>query len=143
MQRAVELANSELWGTLSCNLLIHPKTQKQHPVAFDTAIEALNYGTIAINCWSGLAYGLTSPSWGAFPGHTLENIRSGIGTVHNTFMLDHPQKSVVTAPFTMNPTPAWFTDHRNRLKLGKALTEYEAKPSMLGLVKVAAQGLKG
>lgn len=143
LQQAVELANSELWGTLSCNLLIHPKTQKHHQKALDSAIERLSYGTIAINCWSGLSYGLTGPSWGAFPGHTLESIGSGIGTVHNTFMLDHPQKSVVTAPFSMNPTPAWFTDHRNRLKLGKALTDYEAKPSMLRLVRLAVHGLRG
>ena len=40
-----------------------------------------------------------------FPGHTLEDIQSGRGVVHNAFLFDHPQKSVVYLPLRIKPTP--------------------------------------
>ncbi|MBV8350588.1 MAG: hypothetical protein JOZ49_24680 [Mycolicibacterium sp.] len=33
-------------------------------------------------------------SWGAFPGHTPQNIGSGTGVVHNAFLLQHVQKAI-------------------------------------------------
>ena len=143
LQQATAFCNDHIWGSLSINLLIHDKTQKQHQSAFQRAIQQLRYGTIAVNCWDGLNYGLVSPSWGAFPGHTLEDVVSGIGTVHNPFLIDHPEKSVVYAPFRINPTPAWFFDNKNSIALGKALVEYESKPSWLGLLKLLPKALNG
>ena len=48
-----------------------------------------------------------------FPGHTPDDIQSGAGVVHNAFLFDHPEKSVVHAPFVMKPTPAWFARMRS------------------------------
>ncbi len=140
---AVPLCNDVIWGTLSCMMLVHPKTQKAHGARVEKAIADLRYGGIAVNAWAGLVYGLVVTSWGAFPGHTLKDIRSGRGAVHNTFLLDHPQKSVVRAPFRIQPTPAWFSDHRNLPALGRRLTAFEMKPSVLGVPKVAMAALKG
>jgi acyl-CoA reductase-like NAD-dependent aldehyde dehydrogenase len=143
LSKAVDFANERCWGTLSCVMLIHPSTREEHPREFDRAIAGLRYGAIGVNAWSSLAYALVSPTWGAFPGHPPEDIQSGSGVVHNSFLLDHPQKSVVYAPFRIRPTPAWFADHRNMLRLGRKLLEMEAKPSLGKLASVAFEGLKG
>ena len=140
---AVPFANDRCWGTLSINLLIHPKSEKALGNAFDQAIADLRYGAIAINCWSGLNYGLVNATWGAFPGHPLDDIESGQGVVHNGLLLDHPEKSVVRVPFVMKPTPAWFTDHKNNLALGKIMTAFEAAPSWFKVPSVALTALKG
>lgn len=140
---AVPFCNDKVWGTLSCNVLVHPRTEKALGDRFDRAIADLRYGGIAINCWSGLNYGLVNATWGAFPGHPLDDIESGRGVVHNGLLIDHPQKSVVRAPFVMSPTPAWFTDHRNNLALGRKMTAFEAAPSFFKIPSVALTALKG
>jgi hypothetical protein len=140
---AVPFANDRCWGTLSINLLVHPKTEKALGAAFDQAIADLRYGGIAINCWSGLNYGLVNATWGAFPGHPPEDIQSGKGVVHNGLLVDHPQKSVVRAPFVLKPKPAWFTNHKTNLELGRRMTAFEAAPSWLKVPGVAFTALRG
>ena len=140
---AVPFANDRCWGTLSINILVDAKTEKALGSAFDKAVAALCYGSIAINCWSGLNYGLVNPTWGAFPGHPLDDIESGQGVVHNGLLLDHPQKSVVRAPFVIAPTPAWFTDHKNNVTLGKRMTAFEANPGWLKMPGIAMAAFKG
>jgi len=143
VQAAVPFANDRCWGTLSINVLVDPRTEKALGVAFDDLIAGLRYGGIAINAWSGLNYGLVNATWGAFPGHPLDDIESGSGVVHNGLLLDHPQKSVVRAPFVMRPTPAWFTDHRNNVALGQRMTQFEARPRLSAVPAIALAALKG
>ncbi len=143
LKAAVPFANDRCWGTLSSNILIDPRTEAANRAAFDQTIADLRYGTIAINCWSGLGYGIVNATWGAFPGHPLTDIQSGQGVVHNGLLLDHPQKSVIRSPFVIKPTPAWFTDHKNNLALGRVMTAFEAAPSLLKVPKVAITALKG
>jgi len=132
-----------VWGTLSCMVLIDEPTQRRYADAFDRAIERLRYGGIGINAWAGIIYALVSPTWGAFPGHPNTDIQSGSGVVHNAFLLDHPQKSVVRAPFRIKPTPAWFFDHKNLKALGQGLLKMEASPGLGSFVGTALAGLKG
>ncbi len=144
LDKAVPFVNDKVWGTLSCNLIIHPKTERAlGKQRVDQVIADLRYGGVAINCWSGLNYGIVNATWGAFPGHPLDDIESGQGVVHNGLLIDHPQKSVVRAPFMMTPTPAWFTDHQNNLELGRLMTEFEAAPSVLKVPRVALAAFKG
>lgn len=143
LEMAVELANERCWGTLSCCLLVHPATEDEHAGAVSRAIAALRYGGIGVNVWPGVIYGLVTPSWGAYPGHVAEDIQSGSGVVHNAFLFDHPEKSVVRAPFRIRPTPAWFSDHKNLRELGKRLVAFEAAPSwgaFFGVVRAAVRG---
>jgi hypothetical protein len=140
---AVRFANDTCFGTLSCALLIDERTQKQHAAELDAAIEDLHYGGIGINAWPGLIYGLGSPTWGAYPGHPPTDISSGTGVVHNTFLLDHPQKSVVRGPFVPPMTPAYFFDHSTLRDLGKALVEMEARPGAGSLLSLAWAGMRG
>lgn len=141
--KATEFANDVCWGTLSCMVLIHPQSEKQNKAAFDKAIDELRYGGIAVNTWAGMIYGLVVTPWGAHPGHTLEDIQSGRGVVHNTFLLDHVQKTVVRAPFRINPTPAYFGDHKTQDELGVALTSFEQTGSLGRLPKVIWAALRG
>jgi acyl-CoA reductase-like NAD-dependent aldehyde dehydrogenase len=143
LREATRFANDDCWGTLSCMMLIHPSSQKQYRAEFEDAVAGLRFGGIGVNVWAGVIYGLVVTTWGAFPGHTDEDIRSGRGVVHNTYLFDHPQKSVIYAPFRISPTPAWFGDHRTLVTLGRRLTHFEATPSPLRLPGVVAAALGG
>jgi hypothetical protein len=141
--KAVDFCNERIWGTLSMTLLIDDNTKKSMGKTFDDAIAKLRYGGIGVNVWAGVVYGLVSTSWGAFPGHTLEDIISGQGVVHNALLIDHPEKSVVYAPFVMKPTPPWFADHKNLPGLGRALTKFESTQSLFNIPKLAINAFKG
>jgi hypothetical protein len=143
LERACGFANERCWGTLSCCLLVEPSTVDEHHEALARAVTELRYGAIGVNVWPGVIYALGSPSWGAYPGHTPEDIQSGTGVVHDAFLFDHPEKSVVRAPFRMPFTPPWFTDHGNLLALGRRLVDFEAKPSWRKLPGIAAAALRG
>ena len=56
-------------------------------------VEDLRFGTVAINCWAAVGYGLVVTPWGAYPGRDVYDIQSGSGFVHNTLMFDRIQKT--------------------------------------------------
>lgn len=142
LEQMAPFANDQCWGTLSCMLLIDGRTEKAHAAAFDSMLADLRYGGVGLNIWAGAIYGLVVTPWGAYPGHTLDDVRSGIGVVHNTFLYDTPEKSIVKAPFVMNPKPPYFCDHRTVDKLARALVEFETAPSLFKVPKVALPGLR-
>ena len=43
----------------------------------------------------------------------------------------------------MNPKPAWFTDHKNNVALGKIMTQFEGSPSWCRVPFVAFNAIKG
>jgi hypothetical protein len=143
IDEALRFCNDDMWGTLSCMVLVHPATEKAHPQKVERLIAELRYGGVAVNGWAGALFGLCVTTWGAFPGHPLDNIESGRGVVHNTFLFDHPQKSVVRFPFKMSPPPVWFPVHKNLEELGEKLTRFEAAPSMWKMPGVVLAALKG
>ena len=133
VDRAVAFANERLWGTLNATLLVHPASLRDPAVAaaVERALAGLRYGTIGVNYWAGLGYALGITTWGAFPGHPLEDIQSGNGVVHNTLMFAKPQKSVITAPFRSTPTPPWFVTHgRGARVVFQRLCAFEVAPSV-------------
>jgi aldehyde dehydrogenase (NAD(P)+) len=155
LAEAVRFANDRLMGTLGCQILVHPATAKELGPALEQAIADLRYGTIAVNAWSGVAFLISTAHWGAFPGHPLEDIQSGRGVVHNAFLLDGTQKSVVRAPFApfprcltlgevhMSPKPPWFVTHRHGAKLGRLLANFEFAPAVHKLPAIFAAALSG
>ena len=46
--------------------------------AIDQAIADLEYGSVVVNHWPALAYGFGVTTWGAWPGHTYQDIQSGL-----------------------------------------------------------------
>lgn len=134
LANATAFANHSLYGTLAANFLIDPKTAAQNRAVLEQAIEDLEYGTITVNSWVGHAYGIPRVPWGGFPGATLDDIQSGIGFVHNALLIEHPQRTVVRAPFAafprvfasgqlhFEPKPPTFVTSRSAATLGERLT---------------------
>lgn len=153
---AIDYANTRLHGTLGGNIIIHPKTIRQiGQKRFDQIIAQFKYGCIAINAWTGVGFMLTKTPWGAFPGHSLNDVQSGIGTVHNTFMFDRPERTIVQQPwrpfprnilsghFALLPKPPWFITNKRQHVLGKLLTEFEYQPSWKKLPRIMWHALRG
>ena len=143
LHKAVEFCNNTLWGTLNACIIVHPQTEAKLGSLLDQAISDLRYGSISINHWPALSYALGSTTWGAYPGHTLDDIQSGIGVVHNTLMFDKPQKSVIYGPFRTWPTPPWFVTHKTANKLAPIITKFEACPRWSLLPPVIWYALQG
>ena len=144
LRAAGDFCNDRVWGTLNCCLLVHPSIEKNLETleALDEIIANLRYGTIAINHWPALGYGLISPTWGAHHGHTLDDIQSGIGVVHNTLLLEKTQKSVIRGPFLPFPRPPWLATRKNMWTVAKRLTDFEHKPGYWRLIKVASAAFR-
>lgn len=145
IEKAVDFCNDRVWGTLNAAIIVHPKSLKDPKVAaaIDAAIAKLNYGSVAINHWPAVVYGLVTTTWGGAPGHTIYDVGSGIGVVHNTYLFDRPAKSVLRGPFRMSPKPPWFCTSKNSHNLAKKLTAFEANPCWLKVPGIAAQAFKG
>ena len=145
LEQAVAFANESLWGTLNSTLLVHPKSLADPAVsqAFEKAVADLRYGTVAINHWAAIGFGLVVTPWGAFPGHPRTDIQSGSGIVHNTLMFSRVEKSVVRAPFRVFPKPVWFATHKTAHKLTPKLSRFEAAPSLAKLPGIFSLALRG
>jgi aldehyde dehydrogenase (NAD(P)+) len=155
LQHAVDFCNDKLYGTLSVNLIVDPKTRRKLGPDFDRAIAALRYGGIGINAWTAAAFLIPRAAWGAYPGHSYADVQSGIGVVHNALMFDKPLKTVVSAPFrpfprsvqhgenTMFPKPPWFLTNKTSESTARKLTEFSAAPSAAKLPALFASALRG
>ena len=156
LQSAIEFANESLHGTLGANIVIDPATLKEIGNSrFDNLISGLRYGAIAVNTWTALSFLMNQATWGAFPGHTLDDVQSGIGVVHNSFMFDRPERTIVRAPFrpfprnlrhrsfTLLPRPPWFVTNTQAAKLGRLLVEFQHRPSWAKVPRIFGHALKG
>jgi hypothetical protein len=145
LERAVRFCNETLWGTLAATILVHPHSMADPEVreAVARAIAQLRYGTVSVNHWATISFALGVTTWGAYPGHTPDNIQSGTGVVHNTFMFSRPQKAVVRAPFRVRPKPPWFVTNRVGARLGPKLARFEARPSLLKALGLFATAVRG
>ncbi|HAC91329.1 MAG TPA: NAD-dependent aldehyde dehydrogenase [Planctomycetaceae bacterium] len=143
LSRTVEFVNERMTGTLAVELTVPTEFQKRSAAEFDTALRRLRYGTIGINQWAGLSFAWMSPPWGGYPGASLADVQSGIGSVHNTYLLDRPQKSIVFAPLCMSPKPVWFSTHRCPETVAQRLLSLCVSPSILKLPALFAAALRG
>ncbi|WP_186646748.1 NAD-dependent aldehyde dehydrogenase [Fluviispira vulneris] len=143
IRAATDFCNNEVWGTLSCSVIVDPFTRKEYFQEIEDCIEELRYGAIGINCWSALSYAFASTTWGAYPGHTLDDIQSGIGAVHNGYLIDFPEKSVIDAPFIIKPTPVWFYNNKNIREIAKKLIQFEYSQNPFDFLKLIFAATKG
>jgi aldehyde dehydrogenase (NAD(P)+) len=143
LDSATRFMNDTLWGTLNACIVIHPRLESDPTVglALERAVTELRYGTVAINHWPAIGYGLGSLPWGGHPSATLKNIQSGLGWVHNTFMLGGVDKSVVRGGLRVRPTPVWFYDNPKGAALGPKLVELEASPTWLKVPGILVRAL--
>lgn len=154
VHKAVAFANDRLHGTLGANLIVHPATMREHPELIDEAVAQLRYGTIGVNVWTGAGFLIPEAPWGAYPGHTLDEAGSGIGVVHNSYLLERTEKTVLRAAFRpfprsvrggeMNfmPAPPWYVTSRSQAEVGKALCDFDLTHSPADFMRVVAAGLR-
>ena len=141
LDTAVATVNRDFVGTLGANIIADPHVIKNLGIGFQNAVAALRYGTVAINAWTGLGFLTATASWGAFPGHSIDDVQSGIGVVHNALLIDGVERTVVTGPFrpfprsfahgefALFPKPPWFVTARSARTTGRLLAGFVAKPS--------------
>ena len=82
-------------------------------------------------------------------------MQSGIGIVHNAFLLDKAERTVVRGPFrpshrapgagefTLSPKPPWFVTNRTQATTGRRLTRFAAHPGWGKLPGIFASALRG
>ncbi|MEB0003439.1 aldehyde dehydrogenase family protein [Cryobacterium sp. 10S3] len=141
LDAAVTAANEDFLGTLGANILGTPATIRRLGTGFTAALERLRYGTIAVNAWTGVGFLTAAAPWGAFPGHSLTDVQSGIGVVHNALLLADTERTIVRGPFrpfprsvwhgefALFPKPPWFVSARSAPKTSRLLTEFVSRPS--------------
>jgi hypothetical protein len=143
LDRAVEFVNQQMTGTLAANLTVPSAWHKRHDKELDRALVRLRYGTIGINQWAGVAFALMSTPWGAFPGATLQNVESGIGGVHNTYLLDRTQKTILRGPLCLFPKPVWYSTHACPDQVAHRLCSLYSRPSLVKLPRLFVSALRG
>jgi acyl-CoA reductase-like NAD-dependent aldehyde dehydrogenase len=162
LQKATEFCNDRLPGSLCASITVPSGGALVLDRYLNTCISQLRYGCVCINQWSGLAYSLLTPGWGGNPlscrsygrsgegqassvGGTLheKKVGSGNGFVHNTFLLDRLEKTVLRGPLVDSIKPVWFPEHRYPLELATALFNYYAQDGLknaMGVLKYGALG---
>jgi len=89
----------------------------------DRLLGHLEYGVVARNTWSAIAYALANVPWGGFPGATLAEPRSGIGRVHDPLFLPLVHDAIVRGPLAPWPVPAWLPWHPRAARLAQGVIE--------------------
>ena len=152
---AAAFVNDRLIGTLGANVLVHPRTRRRLGGTFDDFIEALRFGTVAINAWTAVGYLTAAAPWGGYPGATLTRVESGMGVVHNAMLIDQTEKTVVTGPFrplvrslgtgqsSLMPKPAWFVTNRAAATTARRLVAFVAKPGWPRALAVFSSAVRG
>ena len=108
-------------GSLAASVTIPATLAARDRQRAELLVEHLEYGVVAVNGWSALAYALGSVPWGGFPGGTLASPESGIGRVHDPLLLPLVHNTILRTPLTVWPTPPWFPWHAGGLKLARGL----------------------
>jgi hypothetical protein len=143
LDAAVEFVNDRLFGTLCATLTLPDGFRKTHAAATDRALGRLQYGSVCINQWAGIVYGMMTPPWGGAPGTTLADPQSGIGSVHNTYFLEHVEKTVLVGPLHNLMKPAWFASHRTAHQVAWNLVDLYRRPALLKLLPLSIHALRG
>jgi aldehyde dehydrogenase (NAD(P)+) len=124
-------------------------------VALDRAIADLEYGAVGVNVWNAVAFLLAQATWGAYPGHTIEDIGSGIGVVRNSFLFDRPQKTVARGPFypfprswlhgdpSLLPKPPWFVTNRTAHVTARRVATIAVDPRLRRIPGIFWSALRG
>ncbi len=113
-------------GSLAASVTVPESLAPELRQRVERLVEHLEYGTVAVNTWSALAYAFASVPWGGFPGGTLAEPGSGIGFVHDPLMLPLVHNSVIRAPLLVPQTPPWLPWHPHGAALARGVVDVYA-----------------
>ena len=138
VENSINYVNNELWGNLGVSVLFKGNYKSQHKDFIEKYKNELNYGTVAINEWSAIAFIIPTMPWGGFPGNKDNDIQSGQGYVHNALFFESPLKGIVETKFRFSRLidPPWFVNFKIAHKLFKNLTYYQANNSKINFIKL-------
>ena len=68
-------------------------------------------------------------------------MQSGLGWVHNSFMLEGIDKTVLRGPLTVTPRPLWFTGNPKAVAVARRMIQHELDPSWGRLARVVMAAL--
>jgi aldehyde dehydrogenase (NAD(P)+) len=155
LDAAVEFCNERLDGSLGVSLLVHPRTARELGVRLDQALARLRYGAIGVNVWNAAAFLVAQCPWGAYPGHTLEDVSSGRGVVHNSFLFDRVEKTVVHGSFyqfprswahgdpSLLPRPPWFVTNHTAATTARRVAAFAVDPGWRHMPGIFLSALRG
>ena len=143
LDRATRFCNDTLWGTLNAAVFIHGRLERDPSVggALERAITELRYGTVAVNHWPAIGYAVGSLPWGGHPSATLRDIQSGLGWVHNSFMLEGIDKAIIRGPLVVRPRPLWFRGNPKASRVARQMVQQERAPSWRRMARVLGAAL--
>jgi aldehyde dehydrogenase (NAD(P)+) len=135
---SINYVNNELWGNLGVSVLIKGSKKKNNQHIVNKYKNDLNYGTVAINEWSAIAFIIPTMPWGGYPGNKDNDIQSGQGYVHNAYFFESPLKGIVETNFRFSRfiDPPWFVNNKKAHRLFKNLTYYQANNSKINFIKL-------
>ena len=131
LQKATRFCNEKLWGDLSCLVVVDPKTRRRYERSIAHCLTLLEYGTVGVNVYPGLAFVSNVTPWGSYLDGKAD---TGNGWVHNTsFFFDRPEKTVMEG----------FLYPPHSSTLGQALSQLESarRPLSLSSISIRAVGL--
>lgn len=145
LQKATDFCNEKLWGTLAASITVPARFRKKTSTRriLDECTDRLRYGVVALNQWSGVAFALMSPPWGGHPSSQPQDIQSGTGWVHNSFMLTGIEKTILEGPLVVVPKPVWLASHPAPEPVAWALCQLFQNPSLWNLSTLGFHAIKG
>lgn len=138
--RAAAFVRERCFGALSAYVFAPPRVLQGERAPLARAIERLPHGTVAINCWTGIGYGLGSTPWGVPPDAAPAH---GRGFVRDISGVADVRRVVIRAPFRPRPLPPWLAGPRRAAATLRALTRHTLAPGAGPLLATIARGLVG
>jgi len=136
LTKSAALVNEKCFGSLSCTVVIDPRTRGIIGSKFDEFLYAVNWGTIGINVWAAFMainpYGV----WGApEKRHDDTNIQSGSGKTGNCLLFKNVNKGLMEAKWC-DPTITALLQAptRGSATRAKAYTDFALRQSVGALL---------
>lgn len=142
LKQAIQVTQTNIYGSLSIAILINNKTMRQNKSEFDDILtNHLDYGLVGVNIWPCYSSNNSQLRWGAFPGKSA----SGIGHLGNANLFRNTEKTILRAPFMHLPrrTVEVVKPQRANLVFTR-FTTYKMKPTIwtqLGLFAALFLGI--
>jgi acyl-CoA reductase-like NAD-dependent aldehyde dehydrogenase len=118
--RAAAIA-ARLPGTLAAGVTLPETLPPRDRQRADLFVEHLEYGVVAVNGWAAMAYATGCVPWGGFPGATLAAPASGIGHVHDPYLLPLVRNTILRTKLAAWPPPPWFPWNGEAVTLARGL----------------------
>jgi hypothetical protein len=134
----LDFVRQHCFGALSAYVFAPAARLRNDRAAIEQLAAQLPHGTVAINTWTGLAYGLGTTPWGVPPTSPPE---FGRGTVRNT--TGHVvQRTIVQAPLQPFVQPPWLPHHRHGAAVLRALTRHALRPTVGNFLRTTLHALR-